>query len=230
MTSYNSEANKEFNPNPMSNILKATNLNQTDNALKQFPNNNVFHKKQLLSTKAFIILGISFILIVAILTIILVLALGKNKTKRPFRVPIKSTDIVETTNIIIQTTQVSTTYHIENDAIISYEEAEKIIGIENTKKTHELLNKTSNNLGELISNVSKAISNLSFVNETIVELPKNLDFLKNTNDSALLVAKEDLDLYMESFSAIPEQINNLTGEISIIMKNVSDSLIQYKNI
>ena len=96
------------------------------------------------------------------------LALGKNKTKRPFRVSIKPTDIVETTNIIIQTTQVSTTYHIENDAIISYEEAEKIIGIEKTKKTHELLNKTSNDLGELISNVSKYISNLSLVNETIV--------------------------------------------------------------
>lgn len=219
MSSYNHKMNKTDNPNPSPNNQTSSNIIQNNDIIKELENNNGIHKKKFMCTRAFIITGISIFLAMAVLTIILVCALRNKKTKSPIRVPIEPTDVIETTNIII-------TDHFENGD--SYEEAEKIIGNEKTKKVHELLNKTSNKLGELILNVNTSLTNLSLFNETIGELPKNLDFLKNTNESALLVAKEDLDLYMESFSAIPEQINNLTDEMSKIMKNVSDSLLQYK--
>ena len=213
-------------PQTQQNISNGSELNQTNNELKNSPNNVDLPKKTILSKKALIIIIISSIILIAIvLTLVLILTTRNNRKTKTFIIPNNQTEEEETENM---TSQISTTDLVENITVISYEEAEILIGSENTKKTHELLNKSSNDLEELISSIDNATANFTLLNIAIGELPENLDFLKNTTDSTLLVAKEDLNLYMESFSAIPEQINNLTKEMTKMMKKISDSLIQYK--
>ena len=105
--------------------------------------------------------------------------------------------------------------------IIPYEEAEKLLGL-NVKENHNLLNESSNNINELISICNK--EKLTLLNNTINKIPKNLDFLKNRTEISLIVAKEDLDLYMIKISNLSDQTNNLTKEMNDIMDKISLSL------
>ena len=221
MSSYN---NKISNPISLPNISNNSSIQQTNIGFNS-SSNAIQKKKKLISTKALVIFGVSVIVLAGILTLIIVLVTRKKSSKRPNIS--YSQPLVETTDIVTQS--VSTTDYEESIPIIDYNEAEKIINYEKTKETHELLKNSSNQLEELIQTVKNQSANISMFNITIGELPENLDFLKNASDNSLLVAKQDLDLYMESFSAIPEQINNLTLEMTKVMKNVSDSLVEYKN-
>ena len=110
--------------------------------------------------------------------------------------------------------------------IIPYEEAEKLLGL-NVKENHNLLNESSNNINELISICNK--EKLTLLNNTINKIPKNLDFLKNRTAISLIVAKEDLDLYMIKISNLSDQTNNLTKEMNDIMDKISLSLNEYKD-
>ena len=110
--------------------------------------------------------------------------------------------------------------------IIPYEEAEKLLGL-NVKENHNLLNESSNNINELISICNK--EKLTLLNNTINKIPKNLDFLKNRTEISLIVAKEDLDLYMIKISNLSDQTNNLTKEMNDIMDKISLSLKEYKD-
>ena len=110
--------------------------------------------------------------------------------------------------------------------IIPYEEAEKLLGL-NVKENHNLLNESSNNINELISICNK--EKLTLLNNTINKIPKNLDFLKNRTEISLIVAKEDLDLYMIKISNLSDQTNNLTKEMNDIMDKISLSLNEYKD-
>ena len=220
MTSNN---NTIFNQVSQNNNPAVSELNKTNNDLKSESNN--INPKKKLSKKVIIIIVVSAVLVAAIITLIIVLATKKSKKTSKHTVP-SSQNIVETTDII---EEVNTTYYEESSIIIDYEEAEKIIGLEKTKETHELLNNSTSKLEELIQTINIENANLSIFNISIGELPENVDFLKNTSNNTLLLAKQDLDLYMESFSAIPEQINNLTLEMSKAMENISHSLNEYRN-
>ena len=110
-----------------------------------------------------------------------------------------------------------------------YKEAEKIFDPITTKKNHEILNKTFFDLDVLIP----ICNNISFpelkINITIDKLPENLDFLKNSTESSVIVAKEDLELYLSQYSNISREINNLTIKFSEMIKKISESLNEYKN-
>ena len=219
MSSNNNKINNINIPNPeqisgnsqsMPGEITSTGLNQTNNnGLNAETNKGISQKNILTSTKSLIIIGASVLLVSAIIVLIIVLTTKKNKKRSSIIITNNGTDVEI------------------GEPKISYDEAEELIGSEKIKENHMLLNKSLNDLNELIWTANN--TNFSLLNTTIGELPENLDFLNNTNDSALLVAKQDLDLYIESLSAIPERVNNLSKEMSKIMKNISDSLITYKN-
>ena len=110
--------------------------------------------------------------------------------------------------------------------LIDYEEAEKIVDPKETKANHRLLNDTLFYLDYSLLNSE----NMTFpeINATIGEMPKNLDFLKNTTNSSLIIAKEDLEFYVSQYSNMPEQINNITELLSEVIKKIPEPLNQYK--
>ena len=85
---------------------------------------------------------------------------------------------------------------------------------------------TSKNLDELIA----FCNNISFntINETINDKYKDISFLKNINDSALQVAKDDLDLYYSNYVLLSEQTNAFTKQTSESFKNYSTQLKEFK--
>ena len=111
--------------------------------------------------------------------------------------------------------------------LIDYYEAEKLLGLKTTEENHNLLNDSFNNINELTSICNN--SDFSQINISIDEIPENLDFLKDTNDSSLIVARDDLDLYISQFGNLSETTNNVTQEMSDLLKKISPSLFEYKN-
>ena len=155
--------------------------------------------KKPISLKMLIIIGISAVIIICLLAIIIVLATKKKK------ISVKESE----------------------SNLIGYNEAEEILGLEITGENHDLLNESSYNLKELISICNH--TNFSEININIDEIPENLNFLKYTTNSPLIIAKEDLDLYISQFGIIKETTNNLTKEISGLMNKILLPLNEYKN-
>ena len=113
------------------------------------------------------------------------------------------------------------------ETLIDYEEAEKIVDPIVTKENHDLLNKMSNNIDKLIP----ICKNISFqeINVTFGELPENLDFLFNSTNISLQIARQDLELYINQYANTSEEINNMTKKVSEIMIKITPYLIEYKN-
>ena len=167
--------------------------------------NSQENSKKSCSKKTLIIIGISaFLVIAAIVTIIIVFATKKDDDKKR---------------------TIADNQETETD-LIDYDEAEKLIDLEKNKENHKLLNNISENIKEIIPICSN--TNFAILNETINELPDNLDFLKNTTNSSLLIVKEDLNLYMISLSDITKQTNNITKEMNKMINNISSSLEEYQ--
>ena len=110
--------------------------------------------------------------------------------------------------------------------LVDYDEAEKIVDPKETKANHQLLNDTLFYLDYSLLNSE----NMTFpeINATIGEMPENLDFLKNTTNSSLIIAKEDLEFYVSQYSNMPEQINNITELLSDVIKKIPEHLKEYK--
>ena len=155
--------------------------------------------KKPISLKLLLIIGISAIILICLLVIIIVLATKKKKIR------IKESE----------------------SNLIGYNEAEEILGLKITRKNHDLLNETSCNIEELTSICNH--TNFSEINISIDEIPENLNFLKDTTNTSLILAKEDLELYISQFGIIKETTNNLSKEISGLMNKISLSLNEYKN-
>ena len=155
--------------------------------------------KKPISLKLLLIIGISAIILICLLIIIIVLATKKKKITAKESEP----------------------------NLIDYYEAEKILGLERTRENHNLLNESSCNLDELTSICNHA--NFSEINISIGEIPENLNFLKDTTNTSLIVAREDLDLYISQYGIIREETNNLTKEVSGLMNKISSPLSEYKN-
>ena len=109
--------------------------------------------------------------------------------------------------------------------VLTYEEAEQLMG-EIVKENHNLLKDSFDNVDQSISICNDRNSTL--INFTIEQITENLDFLINSKETPLIVAKDDLDLYVLRISNLSEQANNFTKEMSNIMDKISDSLSEYK--
>ena len=74
------------------------------------------------------------------------------------------------------------------------------------------MNESSSNINESLS----ICNNIDFtkINVTINDEVKNIDFLINTNESSLQVAKDDLDLYNSRYVILSQQANTFTKEAS----------------
>ena len=53
-------------------------------------------------------------------------------------------------------------------------------------------------------------------------MPKNLDFLKDNSEYSLILAKNDINLYLSEYNNLSEKTNNLTKEVSEFIKKIWD--------
>ena len=96
--------------------------------------------------------------------------------------------------------------------VLTYEEAEQLMG-EVVKENHNLLKDSFDNVDQSISICNDRNSTL--INFTIEQITENLDFLINSKETPLIVAKDDLYLYVLRISNLSEQANNFTKECLI---------------
>ena len=115
----------------------------------------------------------------------------------------------------------------KKEITLNYDDAEKILDSKIIKENHNLLIESANYTKELISICDKVF--FFQINETIGDLPKNLDFLINATDSSLQIAKDDIELYNSTFYTLSHQANYFTNETSKSIKNFSTSLNRFKN-
>ena len=164
------------------------------------------------SAKTIVIVGIVIALISALIVIILVITL-KKKSKKRNRINFDDNQIDEDED--------------ENENTIDYDEAENLIGSETTKENHDLLNEISGNINESLSICNNV--NFTKINVTVNDSLKNIDFLTNTNESSLQVAKDDLDLYNSRYVTLSQQANSFSKEASESLNNISVPLNEFKN-
>ena len=224
----NEQKNNKEKTNIVDNINNGLNIHTDLNLVKR--GKNIFSKKLL------IFVGILAVLTSAILLLTIGLVSKKDK-KRKFIPPrIKSNSNEPTQNIITDLfteinskdtiSSIATIDTLETDLnIIDYESAEKIIGSEKIKDSHELLIDNSKKIEQLISICND--NNFSLLNETIIDLPENLDFLKDTTNGSLFVAKNDLNLYLSSLSDLSKKTNDITKDMNKLLSNISSSLEDY---
>ena len=211
-----SNFNDQIKPENFGNIQPTIQVSETDrkkeifkseeniNGEKNGLSNIDFLKKEYIickkpvSLKLLLILGISVILLVCLVIVITVLATKKKKIVKK-----------------------------NNEDIISYEEAEALLGLKITEYNHYLLNQSLNYIDELTT----ICNNIDFneINISINEMPENLDFLNNSTEPSLIVAKDDINLYTSQYSYLIETTNNLSKEISNLIINISYPLNKYKN-
>ena len=181
-------------------------INNTNNEFslaKDTKNENLKGKKSILIKV--LIIGISIILVFALVLAIILISTKKSEKKK-YTIPIEDNEVEEN--------------------IIDYDEAEKLIGSETIKENHNLLDKTSSNLNESLSICNNF--NFTKINLSINDNPKNLEFLINSNESSLQVAQMDLDLYISKYQTLSEQTDTLTNDVSEYFKYFSDTLNEFK--
>jgi hypothetical protein len=210
-SNYNqAQLNTQF---PINQLISMQNKSNIENLDSTHSKNDVSNESRegirTISLKTIVIIGVVIAILAALLVIIFVVVANKHKKK-------------------------SNVFHIwddetekKEDTGLDYEEAEKLIGSEKTKENHNLLNESLANINEALS----ICNNNSFpkIDETIDDKHENLDFLKNSNESSLQVAKEDLDLYHSRYVSLSQQVNALAQDTSESFQNLSVGLNEFKD-
>ena len=115
----------------------------------------------------------------------------------------------------------------DEEIALDYEEAEKLIDSKLTNENHKLLDESIINIDELQLIFNNMI--FSRINKSVDQIPENLDFLINTNESYFLVAKDDLDLYNSTYDILTLQTNSFTVESPEYFINLTPSIKNFKS-
>ena len=137
--------------------------------------------------------------------------------------PVSSTTI-ESEPVVIQTT-------IEEDppsltSYLSYEEAEDLLDSSAIESSYSILK-------ENLLTIDKTLKSFDDINLKFVQIPEKISyalpsFLKNTTNSSLNIAKNDIELYNSKYEELSEKTNNITELASQSIKNYSKSLDDIK--
>ena len=167
------------------------------------------------------------ILIAATIILIVVLTKKNNNNSRNIQIPgtkVENTDLIDTTK---------TTSMILDDNDnegISYEEAQALIGLEDIKEIHNLLDKSIVNIDQLI--ISCNNTNISELNVTINNIFENIDSLINNTEEISKSSKEALksefNFIHYKYKSLYEDINSINNETTGILSRFISS--QYNKL
>lgn len=201
--------------------ISKTDLNKASNSNDDKKDKN----KGKISKKALIIIVASIIAVVIIVTIIIVFAIKKDDVeKKPIIIQENPSDLE---SITIYTDLITTDYFDSDDNLVDYNDAIKLIGLNSIIENHNILNETSNNIDKILSFYNN--TNIIKINATINDDPENLEFLIDTNESSLQVARDDLDIYISKYSSLSEQTNILSNEIFEYINIISSTELKNEN-
>ena len=115
----------------------------------------------------------------------------------------------------------------EKEIEVDYKDAEKLIDLDIIEENRNLLDESADDLKSLLI----MCNNLTFseIEISINNASENLEFLINTNESSLKVAKDDLDFYNSSYDILSRQANSFTKETPEYFMNLSSSFNLFKN-
>ena len=202
-------------------------MSTTNNSISDINNISVESKnKNKIPGKLFIILGI-LIGLIFISVLVIVIVLANKKEKKPFAVRNYFNDTEIVSNDTSERDETSNSIEVANISI-DYASAEKLIDSEIIKENHNLLNASLNNINESILMFNNI--NLSLIETTVIDNPKNLDFLLTSNESSLKVAKDDIDLYKSRYVSLSQETNAFTRKFSDSLNNsISSRLNEFNN-
>ena len=109
---------------------------------------------------------------------------------------------------------------------LSYKEAETLLGSPATEDNHIILN-------ESLLAINQSLKSFENISLKLVPIPEKINytlpsFLKNTTNSSLNIAKNDIELYNSKYEELSEKANNITELASQSIKKFSKSLDDIK--
>ena len=146
-----------------------------------------------------------------------------------------STAIVSSTNVNEEENKLSNTVASNSAAInpndINYEEAQNLIGLKETKECHDVLDKSLDDLDELI--LSCNTTNVSEFNATLNDIPENIeDLIKNVDEispDSLEALKPQLNYYHSKYESLSREVTSMNEEtLDTINKFISHQLLELK--
>ena len=109
---------------------------------------------------------------------------------------------------------------------LSYKEAETLLGSPAIEDNHIILN-------ESLLAINQSLKSFENISLKLVPIPEKINytlpsFLKNTTNSSLNIAKNDIELYNSKYEELSEKANNITELASQSIKKFSKSLDDIK--
>ena len=118
-----------------------------------------------------------------------------------------------------------------NQIDINYEEAQNFINLKEIKESHDVLDKSSNDLDELILSCNN--TNFSEFNVTLNDIPDNIESLiKNADEvspNLLAALKPQLNLYHSKYESLSKEVTSMNEEALKSINNfISPKLLELK--
>ena len=111
--------------------------------------------------------------------------------------------------------------HIDPAFIISYKEAEILLGLPAIEEKYIMINESLGKINNGLKQFENFSSELVQISIKSYEIP---DFIKNAENTSLEIVKNDLKLYISTFDELIKKANNISTISSIFIKNMSNEL------